>query len=90
MPRFMVERTFPDGLAIPVTSQGAEAVTKVCDVNAQSGVTWVHSYVSADKLKTFCIYDGPSEAAIRETAEANGLPVDAVTPVTVLDPYFYH
>jgi hypothetical protein len=90
MPRFMVERTFPDGLAIPVTSQGAEAVTKVCDVNAQSGVTWVHSYVSADKLKTFCIYDGPSEAAIRETAEKNGLPVDAITPVTVLDPYFYH
>jgi hypothetical protein len=90
MPRFMVERTFPDGLAIPTTDQGAEVCSTVIVGNAQSGVTWVHSYVSADKRKTFCIYDGPSEAAIRETAERNGLPVDTITPVTVLDPYFYH
>ena len=90
MPRFMVERTFPDGLAIQTTDQGAEVCATVIGGNAQSGVTWVHSYVSADKKKTFCIYDGPSEAAIRETAERNGLPVDQVTPVTVLDPYFYH
>jgi len=90
MPRFMVERTFPNGLEIPTTQQGAEVCSTVVGTNTKSGVTWVHSYVSADKHKTFCIYDGPSEAAIRETAEANGLPVDAVTPVTVLDPYFYH
>jgi 8-oxo-dGTP pyrophosphatase MutT (NUDIX family) len=90
MPRFMVERTFPDGLAIPTNPQGAEVCATVIGGNAQSGVTWVHSYVSADKKKTFCIYDGPSEAAIRETAERNGLPVDDITPVTVLDPYFYH
>jgi hypothetical protein len=45
--------------------------------------------VSADKKKTFCIYDGPDEAAIREAATQNGLPVDIVTPVSVLDPYFY-
>jgi Protein of unknown function (DUF4242) len=90
MPRFMVERTFPDGLAIPTNDQGAEVCATVIGGNGKSGVTWVHSYVSADKKKTFCIYDGPSEAAIRETAERNGLPVDQVTPVTVLDPYFYH
>ena len=90
MPRFMVERTFPDGLAIPTNDQGAEVCSTVIGGNTKSGVTWVHSYVSADKKKTFCIYDGPSEAAIRETAERNGLPVDQVTPVTVLDPYFYH
>jgi hypothetical protein len=50
----------------------------------------VHSYVSADKKKTYCIYDGPDEAAIRQTAEQNGLPIDSIVPVTVLDPYFYH
>jgi len=50
----------------------------------------VHSYVSDDKKKTYCIYDGPNEAAIRESAERNGLPVDSVKQVTVLDPYFYH
>jgi hypothetical protein len=89
MPRYMVERTFPDGLHIPTNDGGAEACLTVVGKNAGSGVTWVHSYVSADKTKTFCIYDGPDEAAIRTAAQDSGLPVDAVTPVSVLDPYFY-
>ena len=50
----------------------------------------MHSYVSADKRKTFCIYDGPDPDAIRRAASSNGLPVDSISPVTVLDPYFYH
>ena len=90
MPRYLVERTFPGGLEIPVNDEGTRAVEKVCSTNAANGVTWVHSYVTADKKKTFCIYDGPNEAAIRDVAEKNGLPVDSVTPVSVLDPYFYH
>ena len=90
MPRFMVERTFPDGLHIPSNPAGAQVCLTVVDKNAGNGVTWVHSYVSADKTKTFCIYDGPNEAAIRASAQATGLPVDSITPVTVLDPYFYH
>jgi len=89
MPRFLVERTFPDGLRIPVNEQGAMACGMVVDNNAKSGVTWIHSYVTPDLRKSFCIYDGPSPEAIRETAGRNNLPVDAVTPVSVLDPYFY-
>lgn len=53
-------------------------------------MTWVHSYVSDDKHKTFCIYDGPSPEAIRQAATRNGLPVDRITRVGVLDPYFHH
>jgi hypothetical protein len=49
----------------------------------------VHSYVSADKGKTFCVYDGPSPEAIRRCAARNRLPVDRITEVRVLDPYFY-
>jgi hypothetical protein len=85
----MVERTFPDGLHVPTNENGAEACLTVVGRNANNGVTWVHSYVTADKKKTYCIYDGPNEAAIRESATANGLPIDSVTPVSVLDPYFY-
>jgi len=62
----------------------------IVDKNGSNGVTWVHSYVTADKKKTYCIYDGPNEAAIREAAEKNGLPVDSVVPVSVLHPYFYY
>jgi hypothetical protein len=90
MPRYVVERTFKDGLAIPATSEGANACRGVVGTNAELGVTWVHSYVSKDHKKTYCIYDGPSDDSIRKAAERNGLPVDAISEVTVLDPYFYH
>jgi hypothetical protein len=89
VPRYIVERTFADGLAIPVNDDGARACLAVVDNNADEGVTWLHSYVTEDKRKTFCIYDGPTPESIRRTAARNGLPVDAITPVRVLDPYFY-
>jgi hypothetical protein len=89
MPRYLVERTFPDGLHIPVTADGAASCLSVVGRNAEVGVTWVHSCVTEDKRKTFCIYDGPNPEAVRRAADANGLPVDRVTLVSVLDPYFY-
>jgi hypothetical protein len=89
MPRYMIERTFPDGLRIPVTAEGARSCMGVADRNAEESVTWVHSYVNDDRTRTFCIYDGPSPEAIRRAAERNSLPVDRITEVRVLDPYFY-
>ena len=89
MPRYVVERTFPEGLNIPVDAQGAATCLAVVDRNADDGVTWIHSYVSDDKRKTFCVYDAPSPEAIRKTADRNALPLDQITQVSVLDPYFY-
>jgi hypothetical protein len=89
MPRYMVERTFPDGLVVPVTEDGAAAMLNVVDQNAEFGVTWVQSFVSDDKRTTYCVYDAPSPEAIRQAAGCNGLPVDQITRVSVLDPYFY-
>jgi hypothetical protein len=89
MPRYVVERTFPGGLEIPTDPDGANACLGVVDNNATEHVTWVQSFVSADKTKTFCIYDGPSPEAIRRVAGLNGLPVDIISEVRVLDPYFY-
>jgi hypothetical protein len=85
----MVERTFPDRLDIPIDDRGVKTVATVVATNADQGVTWIHSYVSDDRRKTFCIYDGPSPESIRIVAGRNGLPVDAITEVRVLDPYFY-
>ena len=89
MPRYVVERTFPEGLLIPMNDQGAQVCLTVIGVNAQDGVTWVHSYVTHDKMKTFCIYDAPSPEAIRKVAQRNNLPVDSITEVSVLNPYFF-
>ena len=90
MARYMVERTFPAGLDIPVNSDGAGELRKIISTNGDQGVTWVHSYVSSDKTRTFCIYDAASPEMIRQVARRNGLPLDAITEVSVLDPYFYH
>ena len=89
MPRYLVERSFPDGLHLPLDNAGADICAGVVDVNSRHAVTWLHSYVTADQSKTFCIYDAPNPEAIRQTARTNKLPVDRITEVRVLDPYFY-
>lgn len=90
MPRYLIERTFPDGLSLPADSQGAKVRATVVENNARDGVTWLHSYVTPDRKKTYCIYDGPSPEAIRSVAAANGLPIDRITEVRVLDPYVFY
>ena len=89
MPRYVVERTFPSGLTVPPGAEGAGVCLAVLERNADESVTWLHSYVSEDRQKTFCVYDAPSPEAIRTTAAWNELPVDRITKVHVLDPYFY-
>jgi len=59
------------------------------DLSTDRQVAWVHSYVSDDDRTTWCIYDAPTPEAIRAAAGANGLPVEQISQVTVLDPYFY-
>lgn len=89
MPRYMVQRTFDEGLHIPIADGGAEVCRGVVERNADEGVTWLSSFVSADKKRTFCVYDAPNPEAVRKTATTNSLPVDEITEVRVLDPYFY-
>jgi predicted dinucleotide-utilizing enzyme len=74
----MIERTFPPGALAGVD---AAAKAKVNANNATVDVHWIRSYANADKTKTFCVYEGPSEEAVRKAAEFNGLPVDRVTEV---------
>ena len=89
MPRYLVERTFADQLDLPGPEAEASARRNFIENNALDGVTWVHSYVAPDRKKSFCIYDAPTPEAVRRAAGRNGLPVDRITEVRVLDPYFY-
>ena len=79
MPRYLIEREFPDGLSIPQNDTGAKATREVIDNNAESGCTWIHSYVTPDRKHTFCIYDGPSPEAVRRSAARNKLPITRIT-----------
>ena len=89
MPRYVIERTFPEGLILPIDETGAEICRSIVNNNAQDQVTWIHSYVSEDKQKSFCICEAPSPEAIRQAARRSKLQVDRITEVRVLDPYFY-
>ena len=89
MPRYLVERIIPEGLNIPIDDEGARMFSTIVKNNIEEQVTWLHSYVSEDRTRIFCIYDAPSPEAIRRAAKRSNLPVNRVTEVRVLDPYFY-
>jgi Protein of unknown function (DUF4242) len=89
MARYMVERTFSDGLNVSENGESEKVCRGLVDRNAELGVTWLHSYISEDRTKTFCVYDSPDPEAIRRAASVNGLPIDSITRVSVLDPYYY-
>jgi uncharacterized protein DUF4242 len=89
MPRYIVERSFAGQLKIPMNDERAAMCRLVVQNNSEDDVTWIHSYVRDDGKKSYCAYEAPSPEAIRRTARRNNLPIDRITEVRVLDPYFY-
>jgi hypothetical protein len=73
MALFMIERNFVESLN--VSPADAKAVVAI---NSVVGVKWLYSFLSADKRKTYCLYEAESGNAIREAARRAGLPADIV------------
>ena len=76
MPRYVIERNFAEQLDL--TKEGVE---KVNLINDQEGVQWIFSFLSADKKKTYCLYDAPHPEAIRAAARRNNIPADAIIEI---------
>ena len=74
---FMIERRYADQL--DVTADGAAGINRI---NDEEGVRWLYSFLSADKRKTYCLYEAPSAEAIRRAAKRAGLPADVIVEVT--------
>jgi Nickel responsive protein SCO4226-like len=81
MPLFVIERHFAEQLDL--TREDAAAVKLV---NDDVGVQWLFSFLSADKKKTYCLYEAPSAEAIREAARRAKIPADVIVEVTELRP----
>ena len=76
MPVFLIERNFAEKLE--VTPEGAASINRV---NDEVGVKWLISFLSADKKKTYCLYEASNAEALREAAERNGVPADFIVEV---------
>ena len=87
MPRYLVERSFAVGSGAIDHDAAAGHRDAVIQANAREGVTWLHSFVTPDRRRSFCIVESPSPEAIRVAAQATALPVDRITEVRVFDPY---
>lgn len=77
MPTFLIERQFADELHVDADS--AEGINRI---NGDEDVRWLYSFLSADKRKTYCLYEAPSAEAIRRAAKRAGLPADVIVEVT--------
>ena len=81
MPLYVIERNFAEQLE--VTKEAADAVNAI---SLEEEARWLFSFLSADKKKTYCLYEAPSIEAIRKAAERAGLPADVITEVTGVNP----
>lgn len=77
MPVFMVERRFSEQLEASV-----DAAAAINRINDDEGVRWLSSFLSADKRKTFCLYEARDVDAIRAAAARAGLPADVIVELS--------
>jgi hypothetical protein len=77
VPVFLIERRFAEDL-----EASAEVADRINRINEEEGVRWLYSFLSADKRKTYCLYEAPEADAIRRAASRAGLPADAVVELS--------
>jgi hypothetical protein len=77
MPRYVIERNFAEQLE--ASKQANDMINRI---NDEEGVKWLFSFLSADRKKTYCLYEAPNEEAIRVAARRAGLPADVIVEVS--------
>jgi hypothetical protein len=76
MPLYLIERRFAEQLEMT-----SDDVRLLEEVNADEDVSWLFSFLSADRHRSYCLYEAPSPDAIITAAKRAGIPADAVTEV---------
>ena len=77
MPRYVIERNFAEKLEL--SKDGVEQINLI---NDQEGVKWIFSFLSADRKKTYCLYEAPNPEAILAAARRNNIPADVIVEVS--------
>ena len=84
MARYLIERNFAERIELT-----KEAADNIRQINDEEGVKWIFSFLSADKKKTFCLYEAPDAASILAAARRANLPADAIIEVSELTPAMF-
>ncbi|MBI5105885.1 MAG: DUF4242 domain-containing protein [Solirubrobacterales bacterium] len=83
MPLYVIERTFAEQLELT-----GDDVRLIEEINGDEGVRWLFSFLSADRRRSYCLYEAPSPDAIRVAAKRGDLPADAIVEVGPGTPQF--
>ena len=81
MPLFLIERNFAEEVMV-----GDAEASQIRKINDEIGVQWLYSFLSADKRKSYCLYEAPNAEAIRAAARRLNLPADVIIAVSELRP----
>ena len=81
MPLFLIERNYAEQLELTV-----DGVSAVSEINGEIGVNWLFSFLSADKRKSYCLYEAKNSDAILEAARRANLPADVIIEVSQVHP----
>lgn len=84
MPLYLIERSFAERV-----ENDSETVGKIVDRNNETGIHWLYSFLSADKKKTYCLYEATDPEDIREAARRLGIPADEIIEVSSIRPEEY-
>jgi len=76
MPRYVIERNYAERLE--ANKEGTDAIRQI---NDEEGVKWLFSFLSADKMKSYCLYEAPNKEAILVAARRAGLPADSIVEI---------
>jgi len=87
VPRYLVERAIPAGLDLLSSNGSGRAIEQVLACYSDRRVHWIHSFVSVDQTRMFCLCNAPGPEAIRLSSRAGGLPVERIFEISVLDPF---
>lgn len=81
MPLYVIERAFAEELELT-----SDDVRLIDEANADEGVRWLFSFLSADRRHTYCLYEAPSPEAILAAAERANVPADVIVEVDAASP----
>ncbi len=76
MPLFLIERNFAQEVMLDNSD-----LQNIKQINDEVGIEWLFSFLSADRRKTYCLYEAPNAEAIRLAARRLDIPADVIIPV---------